>query len=155
MRKAFFIILSILILQSAFALPDRFVDALELTAEQEEKIDMLILENETKKEEFNVRLQIKRLELKQILIGADEGTDKSIIKKKLKEIAEIESEMRFITFDQDIEILRILNVEQDKKYKYFRIKRNKENEGRMQEMRERGPDQRENRRSNEDRPRDY
>ncbi|MCK4796903.1 MAG: hypothetical protein KAT05_05940 [Spirochaetes bacterium] len=134
MKKYFILLLFIFIIQSVFGLPDRIVNALSLTKDQEKKIEAIILENESKKENLSIELRIKQLELKQLLLKDD--ISKSAIKSKLKEIAELEVELRFLKYEQDIEILTHLDEDQKKKYKFFRIKQ-PEIERQLKERKER------------------
>ena len=128
MKKYFILFLTIFMVQLVFGLPDKIVDVLSLDEDQQEEIESIILENESEKQELLIELQIKQLELKQLVLK--DNLKKSAIKDKLEEIAEIEVEIRFLRFKQDIEILEELDDDQKKRYKYFRIKRYERYKGR-------------------------
>ena len=104
---------------------EKLKEVLDLSESQVNKIKDLLFYNQSNKEKYIIKLKKKHLELKEILVESDIPS-KDVVRSKLEEIAAIEIEIRMLRFNLDIEILKILNEEQKKKYKYFRISKKKD-----------------------------
>jgi len=118
--KYFVIILSLLVAQFSFSVPPDVVKHLSLTDDQIIKINKIIDGNEAKKTDLKIKLQIKQLELRQLLLENEVNPD--LVKAKLDEISKIETDLRFSYLLQDIEISKLLSSEQKDKYKSLRAK---------------------------------
>jgi|GEM_PF-6206647 len=127
MKKLLFVIIILMIFGALnlYTDEDDVMGELGLSDSQKSKIKDLVIDSKSKREQLIVKLKIKQLELREILMETDIPS-KDVVKQKLKEIAEIEVEIRLLRFELDIEILKLLNDEQKKKYKYFRVKQGKD-----------------------------
>ena len=108
------------LLQGAVSQELGIFKSLKLTAGQENEIRNLIIEYSSKREQFQIQIHIKQLELRQHLLDDNAGLEQ--IKKTLKEIGAIELEIRLLRFLFDKDIIDILTPEQKKRYKYIQIK---------------------------------
>jgi len=104
--------------QFVFSAPPDLQKYLNLSSDQINKIDKIAQNNEGKRTDLHLKMQIKHLELKQLLLENDINPD--AVKTKLDEIAKIETELRFSILLEDIEITKLLNPDQKDKYRVLR-----------------------------------
>jgi Spy/CpxP family protein refolding chaperone len=118
MKYVFSLILIVFFIQSAIAVPGQLVKYLGLSGDQIDKIDKIVQDNESKKIDYQLKLQIKHLELRQILLENEINPDS--VRSKLEEIAKIETDIRFLILVEDIDISKILTNEQKSRFKTIR-----------------------------------
>jgi Spy/CpxP family protein refolding chaperone len=104
-----------LLCQNGFSVGNKILDQLQLSVEQKNKITAINDELKEKKKELTNTLVENRIELRKILKNNE--MDKDAIKEKLKQIAIIESEIKFLQYDQIIEIEKILTENQNKLFR--------------------------------------
>jgi Spy/CpxP family protein refolding chaperone len=96
---------------------NRQFDELGLSQEQKDKVKTIMENSQIKRLGFVNDIKIKQLELEKLIYTKDISKDE--VKKKLKEISEIEYELRYLTFDQQFSIMSVLDDQQKIKYKKF------------------------------------
>ena len=107
MRKTL-VILFIAATLSAYSLPYRLAEDLGLSNEQKDKLEKIYLDNEAKKQNLIIQLQIKQLELKKLFLK-DEELERNMLKKALEDISGLRVEIRLIQYDIDKATFNILN----------------------------------------------
>jgi len=104
--------------------PEKMDQLLNLTADQEAKVQKLRTEMERTMVQHRSRMQLARIDLRE-LMDAD-TPDRSAIEKKVKEISDLQVKQRMAMFDHHAEVEKLLTPEQKKIWKEHR------GEGRME-----------------------
>ena len=110
---------------------ERFDKAMDLTAEQKEKIKIIVQKGGEERFYIVNDLKIKKIELEKLVFNSKPV--KADIEKKLKEISDLEYRLRLLKLNAEFDILALLNDEQQFKYKRFLLLRLKENEKNREE----------------------
>jgi Spy/CpxP family protein refolding chaperone len=119
-KKIMIILLSLAGL-SLFSVPNKIVEELGLSKEQQDKFDKIFMESETKNQEIMIQLDSKRLEMRKLFLK-EESIDRTQLKKLMEEMSATEIELKLLRFDLDKAIFNILTPEQKQKYKIIRLK---------------------------------
>jgi Spy/CpxP family protein refolding chaperone len=119
MKKNLLLLVFIFLVQFALMPQNKAFDKLSLSQEQKDKVKALMESTQVKKLNLMNDLKIKHLELEKLIYNND--INKEDIKKKLKEISDLEYELRYLKFDQQFSIMSILDEQQKLKYKQFLI----------------------------------
>ncbi len=97
------------------------IEELSLSKEQEEKIKNIYFNNEKIAEEVKSKIKIKEIELREIL--SEENPDPKKVENKIKEIGELNTELRIIRIKNFFQIKETLTQEQWKKFKEIILQR--------------------------------
>lgn len=97
------------------------LEELSLSKEQKEKIKNIHFNNEKMAEEIKSKIKIKEIELREILL--EEKPDIKKIENKIKEIGDLNTELRILKIRNFFQIKEILTKEQWEKFKQIVSKR--------------------------------
>jgi Spy/CpxP family protein refolding chaperone len=98
--------------------PERMDQLLNLTDEQEARIQKLRTEMQRSMVQHRSKVQLARIDLRE-LAEAD-APDRSAVEKKMKEIADLQVKQRMMAFDHRAEVEKVLTPEQKKIWKEHR-----------------------------------
>ena len=116
--KFFYLIIFVFLANIAFGVEPDLLEELNLTKDQQKKIEEIIFSYESKRTDLELKLQIKHLEIRQLLFQDDINPE--LVKTKLEELSKIEVELRYSLLMMDVEIIKNLNKDQKDKYRIVR-----------------------------------
>ena len=98
--------------------PERMDQLLNLTDEQEAKIEKLRTEMQRTMVQHRSKVQLARIDLRELM--ASDAPDRAAVEKKLKEISDLQVKQRMMAFDHRAEVEKLLTPEQKKIWKEHR-----------------------------------
>lgn len=90
-------------------------EKLGLSKEQRDKIKEIVFDMEKKAENLRSQIRIKEIELKEIIM--EDKPDLKKLESKIKEIGNLNTELRILKVKEFFEVKKILNEEQWEKFK--------------------------------------
>jgi Spy/CpxP family protein refolding chaperone len=110
----FFVFLS----YALFALPMHMGEELKLTADQKSKIEKIVSDNRVKIGEQKIAVEMKKLEIRKLMLK-DDSLDKKILQKAYEEEAALNVALKMLRFEEMRQIYSVLTPEQAQKAKVY------------------------------------
>jgi Spy/CpxP family protein refolding chaperone len=107
---------------------DRLTKELGLSPEQKTKIDKIMLDGRTKSEELRIQIDIKKLEVRKLLLK-EESIDKNQLQKAYEEESALRVQLNMLRYEQDKQVFALLTTEQVQKFKLIHQFRDKGKKG--------------------------